>query len=95
MPQNGGVDFWNSFAIKTFIYDVESSMGEITHKFQLNLFMKIKDNKNIFDQERALLSFFKLHDMIITTEDSNACCRLQEKGIQRSLVILVCCLLPS
>lgn len=61
--------------------DVESSMGEVSHKIQLNLCLKIKDIKGVFDQERALLCFFKLHDTIITTEDGDPCSRLQEKGI--------------
>lgn len=56
-------------------------MGEVSHKIQLNLCLKIKDIKGVFDQERALLCFFKLHDTIITTEDGDPCSRLQEKGI--------------
>lgn len=70
-------------------------MEEISHKIWLNLFLKIKDIKDIFDQGRALLSFFKLHDTIITAGVCNPCSRLQEKGIQKSLVILLCYLLSS
>lgn len=62
-------------------------MGEISHKIWLNFGLKNKDIKGIFDQGRALLSFFKPHDVIITSEDANPCSRLQEKGIQKSLVI--------